>query len=391
MKTVLRLIDRIYESAIDPARWMDVLADATKHFAARGAQIGNTDLLNAQLSFSLVHGYDWSVDHMQRYERLMGEDPRLPYFSANPFRPVHCRMSLTDEQLRASRVYREVLSVGGVEYSLGVNFVEDGRALSYFLLLRDASMPPFGQADCDKLGTLIPHLARALRIQREFDTLSFERTVGFSALDSMALGVVIADDRGGVRFTNTLAARLLERGDGLQLCAGVLHGVTDAGDDLLDHVGRVLDRQDAGAAANPGALRVRRTGSADPYLVVVSTLKLPQSHQAWQASDERLVVLFVRDPDQAQETRPEVLQRLYGLTGSEARLTDLITAGHPLKKGAASLGITEATARQYLKQVFRKTGVQRQADLVRKVMHLPPAIHVDVAGDGRHPPHRPGA
>jgi DNA-binding CsgD family transcriptional regulator len=31
------------------------------------------------------------------------------------------------------------------------------------------------------------------------------------------------------------------------------------------------------------------------------------------------------------------------------------------------LGITESTARQYLKIVFRKTGTRRQSDLVRLV------------------------
>jgi hypothetical protein len=112
---LLATIDRLYDAVADLEKWPAFLASATMLFSARGAQVGHTDLANSRLSFSIVHGYDWSPGHLLRYEELMSEDPRLPYFSANPFKPVHCRMSLSDEQLHASRVYQEVLSVGGVE------------------------------------------------------------------------------------------------------------------------------------------------------------------------------------------------------------------------------------------------------------------------------------
>src|SRR5262245_24334899 len=134
-RQLLAVVDRLYDAVADLEKWPAFLESATTLFAAHGAQVGHNDLGNNRLSFSIVHGYDWSPAHMQRYESLMSEDPRIPYFASNPFKPVHCRMSLTDEQLHASRVYREVLSVGGVEYSLGVNLIEDGRALTYFLVM----------------------------------------------------------------------------------------------------------------------------------------------------------------------------------------------------------------------------------------------------------------
>ena len=382
MRSVLNLIDGIYESALDADKWPDLLAQATRYFKARGAQIGNTDLVNSRLSFSLVHGYDWSIEHFQRYERLMNEDPRLRYFSANPFKPVHCRMELTDEEIRSTRVYKEVLSVGGVEYSLGVNFVEDGRALSYFLILRDASMPPFSQEDCDKLAVLIPHLARALRLQRELDTMSFERKVGFSTLDSMALGVVIADAEGRVRFRNALAGQWLDRADGLKVEGDRLRGTTDSGRDVVDELHAAIEARPAALGRPTRALRLRRTSGGEPYMVVISPIKAEDRQLSGNARADRLAVLFIRDPDHVQETKVELLQRLYGLTHSEARLSDLVSLGRPLKKAADLLGLTEATARQYIKQAFKKTGVHGQPELVRKVMSLPPGISFDPEPDG---------
>jgi DNA-binding CsgD family transcriptional regulator/PAS domain-containing protein len=373
MRAVLALIDAIYEAVLDTAKWSAVLEQAANCFAARGAQIGNTDLVNSRLSFSLVHGYDWSAEHMLRYESLMSEDPRLKRFSANPFKVVHCRMLLTEEELHDSRVYKEVLSVGGVEYSMGMNFIENERALSYFLLLRDATMPPFTLRDCEKLQVLVPHLARALRLQRELDTISFEKEVGFGALDSMALAVVIADENGGIQFANAMARRLLERRDGLSTDGKTLEGTSESGASLVQHVRAAIDTP-AGSSAPGRAFRLSRSRAAEPYLVVVSSMGAPASQLSWKPRDARLAVLFIRDPEHPQESRVELLQRLYGLTGSEARLSDRIALGMTLKSGAEALGLTEASAREYIKRVFRKTGVHSQPDLVRKVLSLPPGL-----------------
>lgn len=280
-----------------PKKWPRLLDKTTRYFDARGAQVGNTDLVNSRLSFSLVHGYDWSAEHMLRYESLMSEDPRLKHFSANPCKPVHCRMSLTDEELRSSRVYKEVLAVGGAEYSLGVNFVEHERTLSYFLVLRDATMPPFSQQDCDKMAVLIPHLARALRLQRELDTINFEKQVGFSALDNMVLGVFIADENGRIQFTNALARRLLDRRDGLSVDGAVLHGTVKDNSSLAQHIRAAARGSGVGAEGNGRALKVKRPGGADPYLVVVSSTAAPTNPLSWKGHADNLAVLFVRDPD----------------------------------------------------------------------------------------------
>jgi DNA-binding CsgD family transcriptional regulator len=89
--------------------------------------------------------------------------------------------------------------------------------------------------------------------------------------------------------------------------------------------------------------------------------------------NEPLVIVYVRDPDRPEETRTEVLQRLYGLAPSQARLAELLATGRSLKAAAKVLGITLVSARQYLKLILQKTGTHRQAELVRKILFIPPA------------------
>jgi DNA-binding CsgD family transcriptional regulator len=61
------------------------------------------------------------------------------------------------------------------------------------------------------------------------------------------------------------------------------------------------------------------------------------------------------------------LQSCFALTPAQARLATLLFNGKTVKEAARDLGITEGTARQYLKTVFQKTGTNRQIDLIRAI------------------------
>jgi DNA-binding CsgD family transcriptional regulator len=59
---------------------------------------------------------------------------------------------------------------------------------------------------------------------------------------------------------------------------------------------------------------------------------------------------------------------MFGLTPSESRLAAGIASGLSLEATAEREGWTLSSARSYLKTVFEKVGVTRQADLVRVVL-----------------------
>jgi DNA-binding CsgD family transcriptional regulator len=370
-RQLLAVVDQLYDSVADLDRWPPFLASATALFCARGAQVGHTDLGSSRLSFSVVYGYDWSPTHMQRYESLMSEDPRIPYFSANPFRPVHCRMSLTDEQLHRSRVYQEVLSVGGVEYSLGVNLVEDTRTLTYFLVLRDRSQPPFTDADCELMVALVPHLRRTLKLQRELANIAVERTAAVDALDDMTVGIVIIDFDARIRIANETARRIARSRDGLRFVDERLVIDGCSGDRIQTRARRLLDSALSGKPLPGEAFQIVRRSGAESYMGLISCLGGNEARFGWSFREEPLAIVYIRDPGQPDENRAELLQRLYGLMPSQARLADLLASGCSLKQAAKQLNITPASARQYLKLIFQKTGTHRQTELVRKVLLIP--------------------
>jgi DNA-binding CsgD family transcriptional regulator len=66
-------------------------------------------------------------------------------------------------------------------------------------------------------------------------------------------------------------------------------------------------------------------------------------------------------------SQESIIQSRFGLSPQQTVLTGLLLSGRSVKEAAVALGLTEGTARQYLKLIFSKTGARRQVDLIRVV------------------------
>ena len=92
-------------------------------------------------------------------------------------------------------------------------------------------------------------------------------------------------------------------------------------------------------------------------------------------------LVFVSDPEQRPRPKMDALKELYRLSPAEAQMAALLASGAALEEVASHQGITRETARTRLKQIFAKTGVSRQADLVRLILAGAGAIGAAEAGE----------
>ena len=79
---------------------------------------------------------------------------------------------------------------------------------------------------------------------------------------------------------------------------------------------------------------------------------------------------LIAAPPEAGNQVLNVFRQTLGLTPAEARLAARLRFGLSLKEAAEELGISVNTARNQLKSIFEKLGVNRQADLVRHLTEL---------------------
>jgi DNA-binding CsgD family transcriptional regulator len=80
--------------------------------------------------------------------------------------------------------------------------------------------------------------------------------------------------------------------------------------------------------------------------------------------------MLLAETSNASVPGADLLRLLFDLTPAEARLTRLLVEGNTLAAAARQLKVTEGTARTHLRGVFAKTGVERQAGLVRLLLGL---------------------
>jgi DNA-binding CsgD family transcriptional regulator len=252
-RSLLAAVDRLYAAALDPAEWDRFLAVAASMFKADNAYVSQIEHRPRTMSYVSLRRTEDFVP-VRNFPAVMDEDPRMPAFRASRARPVHCRMAVSEDQLHASRAYREYLRPRGIEYTMVVGLPARTGVTNFLGVTRGVSGRPFDDTDCEVLAALTPHLDR-----------------GFAVREAL-------DQNRPVPVVSSLPAK----------------------------------------------------------------------------------------PDSADAGENLIRQR-FALAPAQARLVMLLMQGRSVKEAAETLGITEGSARQYLKLVFRKTGARRQSDLVRVV------------------------
>jgi DNA-binding CsgD family transcriptional regulator len=86
-------------------------------------------------------------------------------------------------------------------------------------------------------------------------------------------------------------------------------------------------------------------------------------------------IVFLRDPERSIAPEMAALQGLFGLTPAEAIVARQLVSGRSVGEIAARHRLSLNTVRTHLKNIFAKTGVRRQTELVTLVLRSVAAMH----------------
>ena len=297
---------------------------------------------------------------------------REQFFSLDPFinLPLDKIISLddlmSDAELIASDYYQHYLHPVGVFRILGVDTGEPGGLLARLRFSRRKEEANFSSRDRNMLTLLTPHLRQALAIYARLNQMTSERDIYAGAVDQLSVATFILDEEGKLISSNTVACALLKDGDGLSLRGERLHiegRNTDR--ELQAAIASVIAAQQSGETALVKALRVPRRHDRSALGLVVRPVPVSE----WSDSQAGpSVAVFISDPDQRDSASQQTLGELFSLTPAEARVAILLARGLSLADVSRAQNISPHTARAQLKSIFAKTGVSRQAELVRMVI-----------------------
>jgi DNA-binding CsgD family transcriptional regulator len=301
-----------------------------------------------------------SEEGLRRYRALTLTDPRWP---PTAFRPYHCRELVSDDALRSSVIYQQVLAPARIEYSMFVTLDLDSDSSCMVSVMRGPGSRAFAAENCEDFGWFVPHISRAITMH---GTLRRARDVAIAAqalIDCVPMGMMVLQDE-HIVLTNAAATDLLDQGDGLRRQGSRLQAATPLGQAQL---GRALSQARATTdesigvtlpAGETGQLRgiVRRLGSSSAGML---------------GARPDAIALYVTDSRRPIETREEVVRRLFGLTEREASVLCALVQGDDTRGIARRLSVGLETVKTHLQHIMHNVGVSRQAELVRQVLSSP--------------------
>jgi len=351
---LLDLITQIYAAAVDPALWQPIVAQIVTACAATyGA-----------LYFTTTGRQAHAIGAGTLPPREGGREAEAGRFETW-LRALHNRP--------VGKVYNgpDLLAAtrrpGAFHLAAGLLFRADD-LLAIFGVERPALQQAFGTAELALLRRLLPHLQRAVEMQRKLAVGTAERQTLATLLDQIRSGVVVVDASAHVVSTNRVADAILARRDGLVVTqSGALLSAQNAKEARALH--KLIAVAAAGQTdlgdAHAGAMRVSRPSRKRALEVVVTPL--PPAELGFGATRD-LASVFFNDPEHSLEASEELLRRFFGFSPNEARLVLALLNGTSVAGAAVGMAVTENTARTLLRRAIRKSGAASQADLIRLIM-----------------------
>lgn len=178
-------------------------------------------------------------------------------------------------------------------------------------------------------------------------------------LAHLGQALIIVSSRLEVLFASSAAELLLNNKHGLvvvnqQLTAELVPDNTR----LQNAIRTAIDANHT--YENSIGIYVHRTQNPKPYYLSISRM----TKQEEERRDGHSVMILVKDLGLNYEYWTDRLSAEFGLSKREVECVVLLTERRSAKEVSEVMGISTETVRQYIKNIFKKTDVQKQHELV---------------------------
>lgn len=342
-------VDHIYEAAVVPEIWPTVLHDMMRMTEAMGAALIMTRGQTMRWVTSSPLFEQFARDH---YELFPGSDRTR--------RLLECRHAgfITDsrvyspEEMETEPLFRDFLIPRGG--GSGVATAIQSPSGDAFILHaeRPYAMGPVEGEILDRLDLARPHFARAALLSARLEMQRAQAAA--QVLELLGLPGAVLRDGGRVLAGNQLFAELVPDlvQDRLQRLTLTDPGADKLFADALAQLGRSFDERAV------RSIPIRAGGARPPYILHVVPVR-GVAHDILASAAAVVIFTAVTGGDALPA---ELVQGLFDLTPSEARIAVLVGSGVRPREAARELHITMETARTTLKRVFAKVGVSRQSE-----------------------------
>jgi DNA-binding CsgD family transcriptional regulator len=348
------LIEDVYDAALEPARWSDVVGGINEFVGGHACGIFSKDSIS---KFGVSHYYCGADPY---YIQLYSDTHCRfdPLASLPPFGKV---VSIPDlvpfEEYRSGRFYQEWLRPQGCVDAANVLLEKSGTCPVLLTVLAGKRMVDDEMRR--RIAQFVPHLHRSLMINKAIEYKKSEADTFADTLDGLRAGVFLVDAQCQVLHANAAAQEMLGEDDFLRLVAGQLV----ARDRQSNHDMRQMIANGDAAVVTPCAAIPLTAHDGERY--VAHLLPLKSLVRGADAPLKAVAAVFVRKVGLDGQSYGGLIASAFGLTPAELRVLLAIVEVGGVPETSQRLGVAETTVKTHLYRIFSKTGASRQADLVK--------------------------
>jgi DNA-binding CsgD family transcriptional regulator len=357
------LIGAIYDCALDPSRWERTLADIKDALDCYGITLTLSDLRYDRLLLQKAAGleapaleqlpiYLPEVNAMLRDALASWPSLDEPHVVSRHFSPAY---------IETSPYFQEWARPTGTVDTMTLFLMHTPLHVAGLYLGRNVRQGLITDREIELGKLLLPHVRRAVTISNVLDVRTIEGRRMAETLDALRCAVVLANEAGSVLHANRAAEYMLDQRGLIQSFQGILQATAPSAASELRAALALAASNEAGIGKTGLAIRLTEP---DVPPVFAHVLPLTGSDFRTRLQPAAVAAVFIGASPDALDGA-DALAAAFGLTPAETRLLANLFGGRTLNETAAVLGITRPTAKTHLEHIFLKTGVTRQADLMR--------------------------
>jgi DNA-binding CsgD family transcriptional regulator/PAS domain-containing protein len=367
-RTLSELIGSIYDCALDPDLWQRTLGGIRDALDCQNAHLHLSDLRSNRLLINKIVGFELP-ENATKY--LPEAHARLvEFFAAHPSldEPFVAMRDLPPGYADTSPYFQECIRPMGLVDMMQYCLMQTPGRMAGLGFARNQVQGHFTDREVELGGLLLPHIKRAVTISNVLDARTIEQARMAEALDALRCGVVLTDESGTILHANRSAEEMLRNGTPIRGNGRILGAKAAlATKELFAAI--KLAAQDEAKIGKAG-LSVRLTEPDEPPRFA-HVLPMNGSALRTRLQPAAVAAVFIAKPEGKEDGA--ALAAAFGLTPAETQVLASLMAGRTRAETAAHLGISLATTKTHLIKIFVKTGVTRQAELMRLVAQaLPP-------------------
>ncbi|CEA02572.1 hypothetical protein BN1049_00796 [Pseudomonas saudimassiliensis] len=275
---------------------------------------------------------------------------------------------MSREEWESSTYYRDYSQPNDVYHIMGANIATADAGVLGFRLTRSQRQPAFDEQDRALCLRLLPHLRRSLQVHNLLGRSESLGNLYAAAVNRLSVATLVLDAAGGVLQLNDVARELLGQADGLKLVGSRLEASYPSDNRELHKL--IRDAVESKDAPQPRGAREALSVARPSGEVSLGVVVEPIAGAEWaEGRGQPAVMVYIRDAVGKSQVDNRVARELFNFTPAETALSLQLANGLSLEEAAEELGIMRNTARAHLRAIFSKTGVRRQAELVRVMLN----------------------